>query len=388
LAIVTCARRADAYAWMIRHGITDCQTCHADPSGGGVLTRFGRLIGNSTLRTLYGKDDDGANDDFLSLVPLPEWALLGGDARYFWYDQATKSPGVPTASSNSDNFVMQADLTGQVKFWRLRANGSIGYGDKGALYATITSSTKWNLISRVHWLGIDLGAHDEVLVRVGRMNLPFGLRQIEHTMLVRSFTLTDINEDQQDGIAAALNVPHWRAELMGIAGNYQISPDVFRQRGYSGYVEYSPIDTLAVGASSMITHASLDQQLATEVIRQNHGLFARYSPWWPIVLSAEGDVTFTSQPPTTLQGAINKTGFVGMLQGDVEPIQGVHAMLTGEMQSQQTDQGFPTIVGWASAWWFFVPHADVRIDGILQSSPAGSERTTIGTVVLQGHVYL
>ncbi len=387
LVIVTFARRADAYAWMIRHGFTDCQTCHADPSGGGVLTRFGRLIGNSTLRTLYGSHDTGANDDFLSLVPLPEPVLLGGDARYFYYTQTTKSPHFP-ATTISDNFLMQGDLTGQVKLWRLRANGSIGYGDSGAHYAQITTASRWNLISRVYWLGADLGAHDEVLVRAGRMNLPFGIRSIEHTLWVRTATQTDINEFQQDGVSVAFNVPHWRAELMGILGNYQISPDAYRQRGYSGYIEYAPLHTLAVGASSMVTHATLDPTLLTEAIRQNHGLFMRYSPWWPIVLSAEGDVVFTSQPPTQLQGAVNKLGFVGLIQGDVEAIQGVHIMATGELQAQPTDNGLPSVSGWASAAWFFAPHADVRLDAILQSLPSVGERTTVGAIVLQGHVYL
>ena len=387
LVIVSFARRADAYAWMIRHGFTDCQTCHADPSGGGLLTPFGRLIGNSTLRTLYGRNDNGANDDFLSLVPLPDAVLLGGDARYFYYTRKQKSPGAPGTVTN-DNFLMQADATGQVKVWRLRANGSIGYGDTGARYAEITTATKWNLVSRVHWLGVDLGANDEVLVRAGRMNLPFGIRSIEHEFWVRNLTLTDTNEDQQDGLAIAINVPHWRAELMGILGNYQISPDVFRQRGYAGYIEYAPLRTLGVGASSMVVHANLDPLLGTEVIRQNHGIFARYSPWWPIVLSAEGDVVFTSQPPTQFLGAINKLNFAGMLQGDLEPIQGVHIMATGELLTQPSDTGLPSVGGWATAAWFFAPHADVRFDAILQSLPSTGGRTTIGSFVLQGHVYL
>ena len=36
-------------------------------------------------------------------------------------------------------------------------------------------------------------------------------------------------------------------ELMGIAGNYQISPDAYRERGYAGYLEWSPASGYAVG---------------------------------------------------------------------------------------------------------------------------------------------
>ncbi len=30
-----------------------------------------------------------------------------------------------------------------------------------------------------------------------------------------------------------------RFEVMAIAGNYQIEPDAYRERGYSGYVEFA-----------------------------------------------------------------------------------------------------------------------------------------------------
>ena len=41
LALVTVfawTRSAEAYAWMIRHDYAGCNQCHADPSGGGLLT--------------------------------------------------------------------------------------------------------------------------------------------------------------------------------------------------------------------------------------------------------------------------------------------------------------------------------------------------------------
>ncbi|MET0791577.1 MAG: hypothetical protein ABW061_08660, partial [Polyangiaceae bacterium] len=44
---------AHAYAWMIRHGYTQCGQCHFDPSGSGALTRYGHNISDSLLRTPY-----------------------------------------------------------------------------------------------------------------------------------------------------------------------------------------------------------------------------------------------------------------------------------------------------------------------------------------------
>ena len=379
-------RRADAYPWMIRQEVSDCQTCHADPSGGGLLTRYGRLVGERTLRTHYGAGDahhDELGGFLFGAVKLPDALLLGGDARYFGYD--VKAGSTP---AQRDNFFMQADLTGQVTVGRVRANASVGYADQGALPASITHAPQHNLVSRVHWLGVDLGAKNEFLLRAGRMNLPFGVRSVEHTLWVRRATGTDINSSQEHGVALAYGAGIWRAEVMAILGNYQVSPDAFRERGYSAYAEIAPLPTLAAGASSMITHTNLDSQLGTDAIRHAHGVFARWSPVKPLVVMGEGDVTLASQPPRGTLGATNTVGYVGMLQADVEAIQGVHLMATGEMWSQPTDTKFTAVGAWGSVAWFFAPHADLRFDAIFQSLPSPGARLPVTSLVLQGHVYL
>ena len=44
LAVVSLSSgRADAYAWMIKHGFSKCGSCHTDPSGGETLTKMGRI---------------------------------------------------------------------------------------------------------------------------------------------------------------------------------------------------------------------------------------------------------------------------------------------------------------------------------------------------------
>ena len=38
LVSLATSRTANAYPWMIRHGYASCITCHADPSGSGLVT--------------------------------------------------------------------------------------------------------------------------------------------------------------------------------------------------------------------------------------------------------------------------------------------------------------------------------------------------------------
>ncbi|HYJ11210.1 MAG TPA: hypothetical protein VEX18_19440 [Polyangiaceae bacterium] len=45
---------------------------------------------------------------------------------------------------------------------------------------------------------------------------------------------------------------------MAIAGNFQLRPDDYRERGYSAFVEVAPWDQFAAGVSSLVTHRELD----------------------------------------------------------------------------------------------------------------------------------
>ena len=354
-AIALWPSRAHAYAWMIRHGYTACAQCHADPSGGGLLTSYGRTIGEVVLRTRYGKpvDDNSKMGEFLfGAIKLPDSVLLGGDVRTM--ARSTKAEGATTA--DTELLIMQADLQAQVSLGRFRVNGTVGYAQRNALPAIVTHWTKGNVVSRVHWIGYALGDNEEWLVRAGRMNLPFGVRSIEHTLWARTYNgtygpRTDINAGQEHGLSLSVNKGKFRGEVMAILGNYQLNPDTFRERGYSAYAEYAITKKLTAGASSLITHAKRDLYLQTEAIRHAHGIFGRFSP--------------------------------------VEPLQGVHVMATGEMQALPTDTKGPSLGGWGTLAWFFAPHSDLRLDAIYRIGAPGSAGNAHSTTLLaQLHFYL
>jgi hypothetical protein len=384
LVVLLAPSRAEAYPWMIRHGYTQCANCHADPEGGGLLNAYGRAQGEILMRTRYGSEPDREPGPMAEpawgLFEPPPNLLVGADGRLAYLRT------IPSAGQSQGRFIlMQADAEAQYSLGRLRANASIGYVSEGGNGAAITRSLDGKLISRVHWVGVDLGKHDEVLVRAGRMNLPFGIRSIEHTLFVRRETRTDTNTGQQYGVEVDYHRGPIRAGLLGIAGNFLLSPDKFRSRGYAALVEYAFTPTLAVGVSSMAVNTQLDVTLlTTKSWRHSHGLFARYSPFRAAVVSAELDYLHTSQPRP---GKIN-TGGVGMLNVDLEPVQGIHVGPTLELVAREFSQ--PASYGaWASAWWFFLPHADVRFDTILNSFPnPGGPSTKVVSGILQVHAYL
>jgi hypothetical protein len=378
LLILSFSATSHAYPWMIRHGLAKCASCHTDPMGGETLTGFGRAISDRTLSTRWDKSTDptGRSELFFG-VEEPRDLRVGGSVRYM--DALYKFPQGGSKGEFSQ-FPMQMDAYGQVRFLdRFRVSGSLGAAKvpAGSPYSTAAQITKnnagnqLNLVSRSHWVGYDVS--DAVLIRAGRLNLPFGMRIPEHVMWARSATRTDRESAQQHGVAVSYSGGAVRGEVMAILGNYQISPDKYRERGYSLYAEYLLGLKTALGVSSLVTRASADRVLTDTPAntRQAHGMTARVVPVAPLAILAEADVLLSSQ---------TKPGYVGMVQGDYEFAQGFHALLTGEILDAglstvagavaDKGAGEPKLGGWLTFGWFFFTHLDARIDLVVrQQSP-------------------
>jgi hypothetical protein len=261
------------------------------------------------------------------------------------------------------------------------ASASLGAVSKGAEAARVTSGPDWNLVAREYWVGVT--PNKAFTLRAGRMNLPFGLRTEDHILDVRDATRTTTNDDQPTGVSLFYNSRRWRAEVMGIAGNFQVRPDTFRDRGYSLYLAYAPETTLEIGVSSLLTHAQTDVVSLGPRTRASEGVFGRWAPVPELALLAEGDVLFD-----TLDGA-SATGFVSTLILDYEPVQGLHLQGIGEQCDDDfSDTARSALTGTVAAQWFFLPHADVRIDagyGTVTCTP-GVAGSPFG--LIQAHFYL
>ena len=366
--------RARAYGWMIQHGYTACATCHADPSGGtGPLTAYGRAQGEILLQSNYGKppsEEPGPATGFVwGVLKTPDWLLAGGAVRLM--PIAMK---IGDGATQTDLILMQADLSAEIHVGQFRAAGSIG----GVTTDQSPASLSGNVISREHWVGWSF-ADDSWLLRAGRINLPFGVRTLDHTVWVRASTRTDLNETQQHGVALAYTGKVLRGEVMAIAGNLQVPSEEW-EHGYSGYLELMPTSWLTTGVSSLVTHASQDIFTLQPTTRQAHGAFARIAPWWTLVLTGEAD--FLVNP----SGQTDAHGLATMVQADLEIFRGVHLMAIGETQCLAGKGGL-SAGGWLGANWFFASHTDIRIDFMQRSEAFGNQRVTEQAAMVQGHVY-
>lgn len=356
---------------MIKHEYTSCATCHADPSGGELLTKYGRVTSDLILRMQYGERDESKTPPTGVLWGLwenPDSFLVSGSYRNLWVVR----PDLPEAVKFVP--VMQADLYGQLTLGSFIAGGSIGINRSAAgsshgrgAQVTTSQDDSLNMISRTHYIGAKIG--DSMWLRAGRLNLPFGVRQPEHTLWVREATRTDRESDQQHGVGFAYVGERVRMEVMAIAGNFQLGPDKYRERGYSFFIEGIADGNLAAGISSKVTYAAEDRYSGEiDTVRQAHGLMMRWAPIGSLAFLAEANALFRTNADA---------GYVGMVQADYEPVGGLHFLLTGEVLDQglpisapplpaTPGLGEPRFGFWGSIDWFFYTQLELRLDAIVR----------------------
>ncbi len=379
-----------AFPWMVKKGYGSCAACHVDPSGSGQLTPYGRAQADVLVRwrvTPRGEEEEVPKSaNFLWFLELPEVLNLSGNFRNgLMVRPGGSMPVIPVP--------MAADLYATVNAGPVVAHVTTGVGIRGAQQAAILPScspaadpaepcgVQW--VAREFWAGVKAG-DDAVMVRAGRMALPFGLRNNEHIAFVRDYTRTDINVGQQVGISASYNSEELRGEVMGIFGNFQVGPDVYRERGYSAFAEYTLSHNAYLGVSSLITGTGADLRTGRPTTRHAHGLFGRFAPFDKLALLAEVDFLAWQT-----NGLLDRLGFAGLLQGDYDLMQGLHLMVTAEAAHTGSGERGPSLGGWLSAAWYPLPHLELRVDNILRrrSSP-GIEATFEYTFLLQLHVFL
>ena len=165
-----------------------CTACHYSPSGGGLLTQYGRSLSREEIST-FGRsgaagvaspDAPGSEESFLFGALGSDGPLqLGLDIRPSHLDL-----NVPGRSIADRNFLMNLDLQAAWQRERWTAYGSVGRGPTGG----------GEFVSYEHWIAYQVS--DAVSVRGGRFLPAYGVRFADHT----SFTREGLNLAQDDQV--------------------------------------------------------------------------------------------------------------------------------------------------------------------------------------------
>lgn len=159
--------QALAFPEMVRHGYPNCTACHLSPSGGGVLSDYGRELSRELLAAWKSEDEDSVEQEALhGLVEIPEWLSLGGDLRGLQLVRDT--PELLEGRVIS----MQADLEARVEVGPFALSSTAGW-----------QATREEFLSRRHWAQYQ--AMDELSFRAGRFFPAFGIMLPDHIIATR-----------------------------------------------------------------------------------------------------------------------------------------------------------------------------------------------------------
>ena len=162
-----------------------CTGCHFSPTGGGLLTPYGRSLSREELSTFgksRGSEPTGREHEFLfgALGDAPGPVSVGVELWPAHLD--VEAPGF----SSKRNFLMNTDVTIAFRHANWTAYGELGRQPRG-------DDTR--IASFEHWLGYQTR---HVGARAGRFLPAYGVRFADHT----SFTRAPLDLDNDDQVYA------------------------------------------------------------------------------------------------------------------------------------------------------------------------------------------
>jgi hypothetical protein len=219
---------AHAFPEMIRHNYPNCIACHEAPSGGGLLTPYGRTISHSVLSTWGGEKEArpfyGAFDNKYT----QSWLNIGGDVRALQLHTNSKT-------MMQGMFIrMQTGVEAAVKYKQFKAVSFFGKQEAG------------NMVrgkSIRHFLMYQ--PTDEISVRVGRFIPNFGLNIPEHILATRRGLGFDqgTERDQIEGM--------WNGEKLNVSGSFsktvKTEQKKTQENAFTAQVNYVVYDTYRLG---------------------------------------------------------------------------------------------------------------------------------------------
>jgi len=260
LATTVLASTASAEPTFLAKQYTRCTTCHYSPTGGGLLTPYGRLLSHRELSTTGGSatgpsadaaDDPHGEQAFLygalgtALGPVH----LGLELR-----PAHLRIGFPGGHQDM-NFLMNLDLIGAFQKNGWTAYGTVGREPPNAAVRNGRTLPDAAFISYEHWISYQT---DEGLsIRAGRFMPAYGVRLADHTAYTRSDLDLDRN-DQVYGLEVSDTIGSSLVQVMVSPGKAEAILHDSSQRGFStaGRWQFDLAPRAAIVGSVVYRHST------------------------------------------------------------------------------------------------------------------------------------
>jgi hypothetical protein len=235
LATTVLASTAWAEPTFLAKQYTRCTACHYSPTGGGLLTPYGRLLSHRELSTTGAAataPESGAQDD-----PHGEQAFLYGvlgsvlGPVHLGIEMRPSHLRIGFPSGHQDmNLLMNSDLIAAVQKHGWTAYGTVGREPSNSAVRNGRTLPDAAFISYEHWISYQTAKG--WAIRAGRFLPAYGVRLADHTAYTRSYLDLDRN-DQVYGIEVSDTIGSSLVQVMASPGKAEAILHDPSHRGFS-----------------------------------------------------------------------------------------------------------------------------------------------------------
>jgi len=340
-----------------------CTGCHYSPTGGGLLTPYGRSLSREELST-FGKSPAGApaghEQEFAygALRGVTGPVSLGFDV---WPAHLEIESG---GFKTTRDFLMSTDLSAALRHGSFTFYGELGRQPRGD-DKRIASFEHWISYQPEHGLGL----------RVGRFIPAYGIKLADHTAFTRS-TLELDNNQQLYALELSWNGERQLVQVSlgpGLADD--IGDSTKRAFTATGRWQYDLRPNLTLVASGLYRDSS-----ELEPRRSAFGLAAGVAPIRRLTLFVQGDARFRDDP------AGGATAYTLLGEAALEVYRGVWIELSPQLLTAYGDGSGG--VSRFSAGLNFFPRTHFNLQLFYYHDRTRGTDLTAKTVIAQLHLYL
>jgi hypothetical protein len=234
LILFSLSAQAWAFPEMTRHGYTQCTACHLSPSGGGVLTAYGRQMSEEVLSAWGYKGEGQVLHGALKADPAEKGILAGGDVRSAQIHR--KNSSVRTGRF----FLMQANLDLAYQYDRYAAMISVGQIEEplsGRVQGNLNATRFYGMVNLTEaWA-----------LRAGRFMPAFGLNMPDHVLVTKQ-GLGLQPWMQYDTAETSLLTENWSL-FAGVSKTVDNTPKIFAENAVNLHGTYNFGERFKAGAS-------------------------------------------------------------------------------------------------------------------------------------------
>lgn len=325
------------FSEMVRKNYPSCTSCHVDPSGGGVLNPYGKMIAGSALSTFKSCDKCQGEPS--------EWLGFGANFRHL--NATVRNP------ETKEEFHTKFDMQREVELALTPVKGFTVVGSVGTYGPLQVQEYQRAYAMLTLW-------RDMFRLRVGRYTPNFGIKDPDHTLWTRSKLRLGQGEEEL-GVETALTTPYGDLTLshtFGQEANFlqkrdgELEVTDYRTESTYGKVVIYTSQSTQVGAS-----VKLDQKGKVEALGVQS------------IASWRGFLYWLSETDRLRDGSM-----LGLMKAGVEPYRGIHLFATYEHEGEKKRPG-------GGIQWFPMEGLDLLLRG---RSEIGAQDSLDAVI----HVYL